>query len=127
MEKSKSFPQYSSSYSSEFGFQDEPNSYTFNGPSSKGQGFTAPNDPELKRKKRIAAYNMFTTEGKLKATVRESFKWVKTKLTDEDFSFAGRDATRGPGLATRSRSGKRNIADFLPSDVNSTSRSVPIV
>lgn len=84
MEKSRSFPQYSSSYSKEYGFQDGSTSYVFNGPtnSKNNQGFTASNDPELKRKKRIAAYNMFTTEGKLKATVRESFKWIKTKLTD---------------------------------------------
>ncbi|CDP11432.1 unnamed protein product [Coffea canephora] len=87
MEKSKSFPQYSSSYSSEYGFQDQSNSYIFNGPSTRGEGFTASNDPELKRKKRIAAYNMFTTEGKLKATVRESFKWIKTKLSDVRYGF----------------------------------------
>ncbi|KAA8546595.1 hypothetical protein F0562_002666 [Nyssa sinensis] len=62
MEKSKSFPEYSSSYSGEFGFHDRSNSYTFNGPSTKGDGFATSNDPELKRKKRIASYNMFTTE-----------------------------------------------------------------
>lgn len=82
MEKSRSFPQYSNS--TEYGFQEGSKSYVFNGPtnSKNNQGFTASNDPELKRKKRIAAYNMFTTEGKFKATVRESFKWIKTKLTD---------------------------------------------
>ncbi|CAI9116481.1 OLC1v1017642C1 [Oldenlandia corymbosa var. corymbosa] len=90
MEKSRSFPQYSSSYSysNEFGFQQEEDgsksnynnssssSYTFNGPSSG-------NDPEMKRKKRIAAYNMFTTEGKLKATMRDSFKWIKSKFSTD--------------------------------------------
>ncbi|CAK9154178.1 unnamed protein product [Ilex paraguariensis] len=83
MEKSRSFPQYSSSYSGEFEFRDGSNSYSFNGPSNKaGEGFATSSDPELKRKKRIAAYNMFTTEGKLKSTVRESFKWMKSKLSD---------------------------------------------
>ncbi|KAM7507927.1 hypothetical protein LguiA_018380 [Lonicera macranthoides] len=84
MEKSRSFPEYSSSYSGEFGFEDRSSttSYTFNGPSTKREGFASAVDPEFKRKKRIAAYNMFTTEGKLKSTVRDSFKWIKTKFTD---------------------------------------------
>ena len=81
MEKSRSFPEYSSSYSGEFEFGDRSNSYSFNGPISKGQGFTASNDPEFKRKKRIASYNMFTTEGKVKSTVRGSFKWIKSKFS----------------------------------------------
>ncbi|CAN4081200.1 unnamed protein product [Withania somnifera] len=87
MEKSRSYPQYSfSNYSAEFGsFQDDQsNAYTFNGPTTKG--FAPPNDPEIKRKKRIAAYNMFTTEGKVKATVRESYKWIKTKISDLRYS-----------------------------------------
>nr|XP_009764165.1 PREDICTED: uncharacterized protein LOC104215926 [Nicotiana sylvestris] len=84
MEKSRSYPQYSSSnYSGELQ-GDQSNVYTFNGPTTKG--FAPANDPEIKRKKRIAAYNMFTTEGKVKATVRESFKWIKTKLTDIRYS-----------------------------------------
>ncbi|XP_059631539.1 uncharacterized protein LOC132274301 [Cornus florida] len=82
MEKSRSFPEYYSCDSGEFGFENRPNSYAFNGPSTKGEGFAPSNDPELKRKKRIASYNMFTTEGKLKSTVRDSFKWVKTKFSN---------------------------------------------
>ncbi|KAL0347446.1 UNVERIFIED_CONTAM: hypothetical protein Scaly_1760600 [Sesamum calycinum] len=58
MEKSRSFPQSSS----EFGFEDRADPYTFNGPSGKGQAFGPSSDPEVKRKKRIAGYNMFTTE-----------------------------------------------------------------
>ncbi|XP_034676574.1 uncharacterized protein LOC117907222 [Vitis riparia] len=82
MEKSRSFPEYSSSYAGEFGFHDRSNSYSFNGPCNKGSGFATSNDPELKRKKRIASYNVFTVEGKLKTSVRSSFKWIKTKLSD---------------------------------------------
>ncbi|GKU90723.1 hypothetical protein SLEP1_g4683 [Rubroshorea leprosula] len=82
MEKSRSFPEYSSSFSGEFEFDDRPNSYNFNGPCSKGNGFAASNDPELKRKKRIASYNVFTKEGKLKSSVRNSFKWIKSKFAD---------------------------------------------
>ncbi|KAJ4701040.1 DUF3511 domain protein [Melia azedarach] len=84
MEKSKSFPEYTSSFSGEFGLEDHhrSNSYTFNGPNSKGNGFASSNDPELKRKKRIASYNVFTVENKLKSSVRNSFKWFKNKFTD---------------------------------------------
>lgn len=79
MEASKSFPEYNCSYS-EFGFRERSNSYNFNGP--KGSEFCASNDPELKRKKRIKAYNMFTVEGKLKTSVRNGFKWIKNKFGD---------------------------------------------
>ncbi|KAK1553754.1 hypothetical protein Q3G72_003134 [Acer saccharum] len=82
MEKSRSFPEYSSSFSDEFGS----NSYSFNGPCNKGNGFATSNDPELKRKKRIASYNVFTMEGKVKSSVRNSFKWIKTKFTDVPYS-----------------------------------------
>lgn len=81
MEKSRSLPEYSSSYYGEFELDNRANAYSFNGPSSRGQGFTPPCDPEVKRKKRIAAYNMFTTERKLKSAMRESFKWIKNKFT----------------------------------------------
>ncbi|KAL0351624.1 UNVERIFIED_CONTAM: hypothetical protein Scaly_1551100 [Sesamum calycinum] len=54
MEKScRSYCQYSS----EFGFENRENPYAFNGPNMS-------NDPEMKRKKRVAAYNMLATEGK---------------------------------------------------------------
>ncbi|PIN17756.1 hypothetical protein CDL12_09576 [Handroanthus impetiginosus] len=71
MEKSRSYPNYSS----EFGFKNRRNPYAFNGPSTS-------TDPEMKRKKRVAAYNMFTKEAKVKESVKESFKWIKTKFSD---------------------------------------------
>ncbi|KAL7584918.1 uncharacterized protein LOC122195854 [Lactuca sativa] len=78
MEKSRSFPEYSSSSHTKTngssGFKDQSRSYAFNGPITK--------DGETKRKKRIAEYNMFTTGSKLKSTVRDSFKWIKNKFTD---------------------------------------------
>ncbi|KAK9943762.1 hypothetical protein M0R45_009359 [Rubus argutus] len=82
MEKSKSFPEYSSSYSGEFGFRERSNSYNFNGPTQKGSGFATSGDPELQRKKRVASYNVFTMEGKLKTSLRNSFKWIKNRFTD---------------------------------------------
>ena len=81
MEKSRSFPNYSSnSYHSGLGYDDGSNSYSFNGPT--GSGFSTSSDPETKRKKRVASYNVYTVEGKLKASVRSSFKWIKNKLDD---------------------------------------------
>nr|DAD40113.1 TPA_asm: hypothetical protein HUJ06_014436 [Nelumbo nucifera] len=83
MERCRSFPDYSCSYSGGgFGLKERSNSYSFNGPSGRGNGFSTSSDPELKRKKRVAAYNVFTTEAKLKSSVRNSFKWIKSKFTD---------------------------------------------
>ncbi|CAK9313811.1 unnamed protein product [Citrullus colocynthis] len=82
MEKSKSFPKYSSSTSGEFGFQTRSNSYNFNGPTAKATGFSTSADPELQRKRRIASYNVFNMENKVKSSVKNSFKWIKTKFSD---------------------------------------------
>ncbi|CAA7406967.1 unnamed protein product [Spirodela intermedia] len=56
--------------------------YSFNGPSggSGGGGFSYTADPENQRKKRVAAYNSFVAENKLKSSVRTSFRWLKSKL-----------------------------------------------
>ncbi|PIN13982.1 hypothetical protein CDL12_13392 [Handroanthus impetiginosus] len=70
MEKSRSYPNNSS----EFRFKNGRNPYVFNGSSTS-------TDPEMKRKKRVAAYNMFTKEAGVKASVNESFKWIKTKFS----------------------------------------------
>lgn len=80
MDKSRSFPEYSSC--GELESENRGNAYSFNGPNA-----TPPSDPELKRRKRIAAYNMFTTERKLKSTMRERLKWIKNKFTDVRYSF----------------------------------------
>lgn len=34
-------------------------------------------DPELQRKKRIASYKVYDVEGKMKGSVRKSFRWIK--------------------------------------------------
>lgn len=75
MEKSRSVPEYSANSYYHFDCEDRNRSYNFNGPSSSS-------DPELKRKKRVASYNVLTMEAKLKSTVRNSFKWIKSKFTD---------------------------------------------
>uniref|UniRef100_A0A0D6QYW4 DUF3511 domain-containing protein n=2 Tax=Araucaria cunninghamii TaxID=56994 RepID=A0A0D6QYW4_ARACU len=47
--------------------------------SSKLWGF---NDPEVKRKKRVAGYKVYTVEGKVKGSFRKGFRWLKDKYTD---------------------------------------------
>ncbi|KAK3211606.1 hypothetical protein Dsin_016312 [Dipteronia sinensis] len=83
MEKSKSFSGYSNSYSEvRFGFEDRSKSYSFNGPSGQSDVLDTSGNPEVQRRKRVAAYNMYTMEGKLKSSLRNSFKWIKNKFTD---------------------------------------------
>lgn len=45
-----------------------------NGSASKSWSFS---DPELQRKKRVASYKVYTVEGKLKGSLRKSFRWFK--------------------------------------------------
>lgn len=39
------------------------------------------NDPELQRKKRVASYKVYTVEGKVKGSLRKSFRWLKDRYT----------------------------------------------
>ncbi|KAK7350854.1 hypothetical protein VNO77_09856 [Canavalia gladiata] len=76
MEKSKSFSTY---HDIRGGFEDGSKSYSFNGPT------TTNGNPEVKRRKRVASYNMYTVEAKLKSSFRSSFKWIKNKLVDDHY------------------------------------------
>ncbi|KAJ1698552.1 hypothetical protein LUZ63_007064 [Rhynchospora breviuscula] len=84
MEKSRSLPEYSSSFSYSSGLEglgyDRSKSYNFNG--GKKDEFASSTDPEMKRKRRIASYNMFTMEANVKSSVRNSMKWIKSKISD---------------------------------------------
>ncbi|XP_077250787.1 uncharacterized protein LOC143890109 [Tasmannia lanceolata] len=46
--------------------------------SSKSWSF---NDPEMKRRKRVASYKIYAVEGKVKASFRKSFCWIKDKCS----------------------------------------------
>ncbi|MBA0604051.1 hypothetical protein Godav_016742, partial [Gossypium davidsonii] len=35
------------------------------------------NDPELRRKKRVASYRVYSVEGKVKGSLKKSFRWLK--------------------------------------------------
>ncbi|CAI0554954.1 unnamed protein product [Linum tenue] len=63
-------------------FEDNSKSYSFNG--EKAGDFVSEN-PELKRRKRVAQYNIYSKEGKLKSSLRNSFKWIKSKFVDDYF------------------------------------------
>ncbi|XP_058077281.1 uncharacterized protein LOC131225720 [Magnolia sinica] len=40
------------------------------------------NDPEMKRRKRVAKYKMYAMEGKVKASFRKGFRWIKHKCSE---------------------------------------------
>ncbi|XVF89061.1 hypothetical protein PTKIN_Ptkin19aG0100800 [Pterospermum kingtungense] len=46
--------------------------------SSKSWSFS---DPEFQRKKRVASYKMYSVEGKVKGSLRRSFRWLKDRYT----------------------------------------------
>ncbi|KAJ6774920.1 DOMAIN PROTEIN putative (DUF3511)-RELATED [Salix purpurea] len=83
MEKSKSFSGYSEI---RVGFEDRSQSYSFNGPAGGvSDELESSGNPELRRRKRVAQYNMYTMEGKIKSSLRNSFRWIKRKFADDCF------------------------------------------
>lgn len=56
--------------------------YNFNGPKLKVNAFGGQTEADMKRKKRVASYKVLAVEGKMKSSVRNSFKWLKTKYTE---------------------------------------------
>lgn len=44
-------------------------------------------DPEMRRKKRVAKYKVFTVEGKVKQTVRNSCRWIKEKYLEVRYGW----------------------------------------
>ena len=49
-----------------------------NGSASKSWSF---NDPEMQRKKRVASYKVYTVEGKVKGSLRKTFRWLKDRCS----------------------------------------------
>ncbi|KAI4345151.1 hypothetical protein L6164_012305 [Bauhinia variegata] len=90
MDKSKSFPgsahRSTSYYDIGSDYEDRFKPYSFNSPSgATAQDITTCGNPELKRRKRVASYNMYSVEAKLKSSFRNSFKWIKNKLVDDNY------------------------------------------
>ncbi|KAA0055810.1 hypothetical protein IC582_003095 [Cucumis melo] len=55
-----------------------------NGFSSKSWSF---NDPEMQRKRRVASYKVYTVEGKVKGSLRKSFRWLKERCSRVVFGW----------------------------------------
>ncbi|GFY80469.1 ABC family ABC transporter, putative [Actinidia rufa] len=69
---------YSASYASSSPTQVDPNpkkGKSSNG-SSRPKSWSL-TDPELQRKKRVVSYKAYTVEGKVKGSLRKSFRWIK--------------------------------------------------
>ncbi|KAL5783467.1 hypothetical protein ACOSP7_008496 [Xanthoceras sorbifolium] len=47
--------------------------------SSSSKGNWSLDDPEFQRKKRVASYKMYSVEGKVKGSLRKSFRWLKDR------------------------------------------------
>ncbi|GMY20786.1 hypothetical protein FCV25MIE_16027 [Fagus crenata] len=62
--------------------QPQSKSYSFNGPRASGNidGLGTSGIPKLKRRKRLASYNIYTKEGKHKSSLSNGFKWMKSKF-----------------------------------------------
>ncbi|GAB4842576.1 hypothetical protein Ancab_012552 [Ancistrocladus abbreviatus] len=44
-------------------------------------------DPELQRKKRVASYKVYAVEGKMKGSLRKSFRWIKNTCSHSVFGW----------------------------------------
>ncbi|MCL7038847.1 hypothetical protein MKW94_007500 [Papaver nudicaule] len=51
-------------------------------PSSRSTSSWSFNDPEMKRRRRVAQYKYYAVEGKLKSSLRKGFRWVKRKCSN---------------------------------------------
>lgn len=49
-----------------------------NGVASKNWSLT---DPELQRKKRVASYKAYSVEGKVKGSIKKSFRWLRERYS----------------------------------------------
>ncbi|KAJ7297875.1 hypothetical protein O6H91_08G114400 [Diphasiastrum complanatum] len=45
------------------------------------------NDPELKRKTRVASYKAYSVEGRVKSSVKRSFRWLKEKYLEVRYGW----------------------------------------
>lgn len=44
-------------------------------------------DPELKRRKRVASYKVYTVEGRVKSSLRKSARWFKNKYLEMRYGW----------------------------------------
>ncbi|CAM8887179.1 unnamed protein product [Rhodiola kirilowii] len=63
-----------------------------NGPSSSSASTSVSkswsfSDPELQRKKRVASYKVYIVEGKMKGSLRKSFRWIKDRCSQAVYGW----------------------------------------
>ncbi|XP_072959911.1 uncharacterized protein [Typha angustifolia] len=39
-------------------------------------------DPEMKRRRRVASYKVYSVEGKVKSSLKKGFRWIKVKCSE---------------------------------------------
>ncbi|XP_010519843.1 PREDICTED: uncharacterized protein LOC104799158 [Tarenaya hassleriana] len=81
---SRDFRSYSASYGQTQMDNPNPNPNDFE--MKKGKSFSGSkswrlSDPEFGRKKRVAGYKMYTAEGKVRGSLRNSFRWIKRRCS----------------------------------------------
>uniref|UniRef100_A0A5B6YVX6 DUF3511 domain protein n=1 Tax=Davidia involucrata TaxID=16924 RepID=A0A5B6YVX6_DAVIN len=94
---SHDFRSYSASYSSSYappppptqmggvkGLKSKKGKNTI-GSSSKSWSL---NDPEFQRKKRVASYKVYSVEGRVKGSLRKSFRWLKDRYTQVVYGWS---------------------------------------
>ncbi|KAK9060521.1 hypothetical protein SSX86_021225 [Deinandra increscens subsp. villosa] len=56
------------------------------GPSSSSKSWSL-SDPEVQRKKRVAAYKVYSVETKMKGSFKKSFGWIKHTYTQLVYGY----------------------------------------
>ncbi|RRT85430.1 hypothetical protein B296_00003337 [Ensete ventricosum] len=83
---------YSASYASSHSSNQAPKEVKLkkgksaSGSSSSRSGWSL-SDPELQRKKRVAGYKAYAVEGKMKGSLRKSFRWLKDRCTQVAYGW----------------------------------------
>ncbi|OWM79879.1 uncharacterized protein LOC116210245 [Punica granatum] len=52
------------------------------GPASSASRSWSFTDAELQRKKRVASYKVYAVEGKMKGSIKKSFRWIKSTCSN---------------------------------------------
>ncbi|RAL45617.1 hypothetical protein DM860_009481 [Cuscuta australis] len=55
-------------------------------PSSSSAGWVLGDPAEMQRKKRVTSYKAYTVEGKLKGSLKKSFRWIKMRVKEQNKS-----------------------------------------
>ncbi|KAJ7565379.1 hypothetical protein O6H91_02G058100 [Diphasiastrum complanatum] len=76
---------YPNSFGTNFSDSGPPEKSKKKGQSSRS--WSLHNDPELKRKTRVASYKVFSVEGRVKSSVKRTFRWLKGKYLEVRYGY----------------------------------------